>query len=369
MKKLAIYPFDIESIQIAKYKEMLPNYEIVAAVSPPGWGLNNRDISYTDLSEPIGISVQNNLNDIIKDIDGVIFVDSFNDIDFYEDIYSNMKICAYNNKIIVDCIRRKDNEKKMIKEFLYNESKNYINYNEEYEHLNDLSLREIEEINVPVIFVCGLDEETNKFDIQMNIRKFIIDNQYRVSQIGTKTYSDIFGFHRFPDFMYYTHLSEVDKILRFNQYIKDIEKNENPDVIIIGIPEGINPASEIFNNQFGILCYEVSKAVNPDFAIISLPYFDYDLNFFNEIQNISFYKYGFMFDYFNISNARFDYVNSKQFNKRMYTRVEKEKVNKIVDRLRQKNIPVMNIFEKKYINSINEEIIRSLTSNTNISII
>lgn len=58
------------------------------------------------------------------------------------------------------------------------------------------------------------------------------------------------GFYSFPSFMYDSNISEVNKVLMFNRFVRKIEKVEAPDIIIIGIPGGIMPYNRQFTRAF-----------------------------------------------------------------------------------------------------------------------
>ena len=94
-----------------------------------------------------------------------------------------------------------------------------------------------------MVFVASVIENTNKFDVQLGLRKFLQEEGYKVSQIGTKEYCELFGFHAIPEFMYANQLSEADKIVWFNRICKSIELQEKPDIFIIGVPG----ATMVFN--------------------------------------------------------------------------------------------------------------------------
>ena len=47
---------------------------------------------------------------------------------------------------------------------------------------------------------------------------------YKVAQIGTKKISNIMGFYSIPDFMYNNRFSGEETILRFNEFVKKVER-------------------------------------------------------------------------------------------------------------------------------------------------
>lgn len=121
----------------------------------------------------------------------------------------------------------------------------------------------------------GVTNKACKFEIQLSIRENLQSKGYKISQIGSRNYCEFLGFHSFPGFMYNRNLSESEKIILFNNYIKRLENDENPDLIVIGIPGGIMKRNDTFTSYFGIFAYEISQAVTPDYVICSTQYQDF----------------------------------------------------------------------------------------------
>lgn len=90
--------------------------------------------------------------------------------------------------------------------------------------LNSVGLpSERNRINTPVVAICGLAPMTQKFDLQLYFRNHFLRNGYKVSQIGTKLNRQLFGFHTWGEALYDNRFTEVEKIARINQLIRDTE--------------------------------------------------------------------------------------------------------------------------------------------------
>lgn len=125
-------------------------------------------------------------------------------------------------------------------------------------------------IVTPIIAVCGISPMTQKFDVQLYFRDRLMKDGYKVSQIGTKEISYLFGFQAWDDTLYDNSYSEPEKIGRVNQYIKDIEAVERPDVFVIGVPDALIPYTHKHTFRYGIPAYEIFSAVTPDFVVMTL---------------------------------------------------------------------------------------------------
>lgn len=166
--------------------------------------------------------------------------------------------------------------------------------------LNDSNLR-IYNIDVPVIFVCSTFENLNKFDIQLSIRRKLLNDGYKILQIGTKQICEFFGFYSFPSFMYSKEIEECTKVVMFNNFLKKLEVSEKPDIIIIGVPGGILPFSQKAIGDLGITMYKITQAVRPDSVILSIPYKNYTLDELNHLNKIVQSKFNVDIDYYNVS--------------------------------------------------------------------
>ena len=150
----------------------------------------------------------------------------------------------------------------------------------------------------PIIAVSGISPMTQKFDVQLYFRDRFSKDGYKVSQIGTKEISYLFGFHAWESALYDNSYSEIEKIGRINQYIKDIESYEKPDVFIIGIPDALIPYTHKHTFRYGIPAYEIFSAMTPDFMVMTLLNGEYTDEFYDEMQNMCKYRYNSDIDCF-----------------------------------------------------------------------
>jgi peptide maturation system protein (TIGR04066 family) len=221
----------------------------------------------------------------------------------------------------------------------------YYNYIDTQEAFQAIAYEHeyIYDIDAPVIFVLGTGERTNKFEIQLALREGIAGMGYKISQVGTRAYCGLLGFHSFPRFMYSNTISETNKVVLFNHFIKKLEKDEGPDVIIIGVPGGVMPFNNRLPNRFGILAYEVSQAVTPDTAAFSCYYADYYPDYFSKMAEALKYRLGCKVDCYNMSNIMFDWTDSKNLNRPIYSSVNSSFVNQKIRNYQRLATPVFNV--------------------------
>ena len=268
MKKAILFPFDKEVVLLSNFINC-QEYIICGVV----------------VLENSNISVNDKINIPILDIDNVDF-DTFDSIILLDKEYKGHPFIESNIK----------------------KGKSIV-YAEKMEE-NDISqvdlISEEHKITVPVVFVAGTTLYTEKFHVQLALRKRLIDDGYKVSQIGSKSYSNLFGFHSYPLFMN-ENIDNTQKIVLFRKYVKYIEMQEQPELIIIGIPGGIMAVNRKHHFDFGMTAYMISQAVEPDYVIMNMLYSkDYTVEQLEEIRQVYRFRLNFEIDSFHISNALLD---------------------------------------------------------------
>ncbi|HEX2925349.1 MAG TPA: TIGR04066 family peptide maturation system protein [Ruminiclostridium sp.] len=263
--KIIVYPYDDQFTPILRRRELLRNYEVVGLVSPRGWGLNGRDAGQADNGSPLGLSITSDFDGSLELCDAVLFSESRTQLEFEQAFKPKVMKAIETGKDILFIFPLKEEIRNEISKACATRGVNFKYYPEirlapqRIFGEDDLAL----ELDTPVIFVLGTGERTNKFEIQLALRENMMKMGYKVSQVGTRGYCELLGFHSFPGFMFGNGISEISKISSFNRFIKGLEGDECPDVIIIGVPGGIMPFNNRLPNRYGILAYEVSQAVTP----------------------------------------------------------------------------------------------------------
>ncbi len=340
--KAVIYPYDIESAYFFRYSYLNNDFRVVGAVAPAGWGLYGKDVIGMCEEEPSGIEVVNTFHEVDEDFDSVVLVDSYNTLDFNTYILPKIKGIIEEKKNLI-CTRILDEESKSVLKKLCKDAGVIFKYYSDEAHNPYVTNDELVDINVPVIFVMSMANRTNKFDIQLTLRRDLEDMGYRASIIGSKNHGEMFGIHNFPNFMFNNQIRENKKILTFNRLVKDIEKKENPDVIIVGVPEGVIPIGKVLNNNFGVIPYLVCNAVKPDTTILSLLYTNnYNKEYFEEVDKLLRYKFDCNVDCYNLSNTFFDYQESEDNHIPIYTVIDSDFIDGKKDKY-ESSKPIFNI--------------------------
>ncbi|MEA4964158.1 TIGR04066 family peptide maturation system protein [Lutispora sp.] len=345
-KRALVYPYDSESAFLIRFNHLNKAFDSIGAVSPRGWGLVGKDAGAADGGDELGFKVVKDFEEYNdKDYDAVALVDSFKELDFEKIVYPKLELLASKGKDIISLKRIESSHLKLLEELCSNNNVSFRHFVDEKKP--DMpQFTNILDMDVPVIFVLGLGDRTQKFNIQLSLWEGLKSLGYNVSQIGSKNYGNIFGFHSFPDFMLNNDIAEQDKVILFNRMVKRIEINEKPDVIIIGIPGGIMAINKDIAQGFGIIPYMISQAVKADASILSIYYEEYNEDFFKEIELLARYRFRTPIDCFNLSNIKIDYAEVEQSRQMSYLMVDRAFIDNKKNKYEGANKAFFNILNE-----------------------
>ena len=361
-EKVIIYPFTREFAPILRNESLLEEFEIIALISPPGLGVKDEDAGFIDKGNNLGYKIRDSINSKLNDCETVVIADNNLYDEYVDDIkYKQIDRVIDKGKNIICTLELDENLRKKYKEKCQDIGVYFKYYSQESQKNEHVNREFLERIGVPVVFIAGLSEYSNKFYLQLSLRRRLLNDGYIVSQIGTRNYCEMLGFHSFPDYMLKNNISESNKVVLFNRYAKEIVDKESPDVLLIGIPGGIMPFNKEFNNKFGILAYEVSQALTPDFSIFSVLYDDFDESYYDKLFTSIKYKLGFEVDCFNISNNQFNWQESKINKKITLNNLNSNYIDKKIKEYRKLNYPLFNILNKDNEANLFEYMINTLS--------
>lgn len=320
MENILLYPYNRLYESYVRFGCKDIDKRITSLVSPSGWGLVGDCISNKYI-------VSDNFIEEIDKNDIVWFVEddrlSLPDKVLFH--YLNIAINA-KKKILFTRYKNKDQYKKAFdlipqtqRIFL---QKKYLENNEKLVHCY--------RINCPIIIIMGVEEQTQKFDVQIAITRKLEKYGYKISSISTRNDSEIVNMHSFPSFMMGNQLSNLEKIIRYNHFVKNIEINESPDIIIVGIPGSVIPFNDFFHNDFGILAYMISYAVPCDYAIMCMSFPLDGSGDFSELIDDFKIKFGFNIEWCHISSTIVDTTKMIDEHKISYLTMDKKYINEVL---------------------------------------
>lgn len=354
---VVVFPYDDEMYPYLQHVSMLEGINIQILLSPNGWAIDKGHIC--------NYIVQTALSKEDYDkIDTVWLVDSSNSIqeDWLFEVVENM--LKHNKQIIFARNVQKEVYDKIL-QLVKNYSGNMIDVTEKRK-ISDINKRSLYlyDIYTPIISVAGVGERTDKFLVQLAIKKFLEEKDYHVVLVTSRQNSVfLHNTYTFPDFMNANIPTEY-KIVLYNHFIKKIEQEEKPDVILTGISGGIMPVSKLQVSHFGIHAFEILNAINPDFLVMCLYGNNVSDKYVCELKKIMKYKFMTDVDCFYLSSTAQDVftVNRSipiEFFSQKQANIEKLKTKLEVDIDKMEKIYTEIDFEtmgQYIINCLNENI-------------
>lgn len=301
MEKVALYPYNQDSLSVISYIEDIKNYEVKSLLTFREHETYLR--KRADITK-FPITISTNFVKCMGDVDCVIFCDNINQAPLESYIEKINIAKKMGKRVLVD-----QNLFTSLHELdIYTDVE--INDNEIMTGVSgifnkNLLKDSILEISIPVITIYGFYQNCSKFDIQLQLYSYLKKKNIKAGFISSNSMGDIFGMNLMPLFMFEKDISLDNKILRFNKYVFDLVKKNNLDLLVIGVPGGIATYNNTSTNRFGELGLVVGNAVSADIGIMCLGYTRYvDDQYFEYLQNIARFKLNSYIDMFCISNIK-----------------------------------------------------------------
>lgn len=267
--------------------------------------LGNKDLLVTNIINtfdiPYSKSINKNVAQIVYGnsvIDGK--VQSINNIDWESDfdtiITGHLKkvneLCKidYTKYILGKCLEYKKNI------FMFDSIKGYENFVSKLnENGNDCfspyiyresvfpnNFGSLYKCNVPVTAVIGTSSSQGKFNLQLAIRRILLNYGYEVGQISTEPSGYLFGM----DFTYANgygsdnNLKSEEEIYLLNYELRKMESNK--DIVIVGTQSQIIPYSFGNIGFYSLSQINILLALDPDVYVLCINFND-DLDYIKRI--------------------------------------------------------------------------------------
>ena len=363
---ICVYPYSDEVLPLLRHGILLaPEWKITSLVSLRSWGFVGQKIQGRDDT----LTVTKSFEDLPEDTDYILIPEFFGNLNKPSVIRQILsRIIPFLGKIrgILLSTTLDEENYKMLKtacenvcEFIdLNLTLTVIDPIDQYERNKGLL-----EIDVPVVGIMGMWESTDKFEVSLALREKFIENGYQVSQIGSRNYCEMMGFHSFPRFMLDPSVGEAEKIFMLNRCLKQLADEETPDVIIVTVPGSTQQLNNKFPNGFGILPFLVSKAAFLDTLVLCTLY-EPDAKALFEMISTSFkYKYGCEVDAFHMSNTMFDAASISEMDTMRLNHVSRNDVAKIVFNYADLSSPMVDVYDVGGSEKLYNIIVNKLTEN------
>lgn len=355
-----IYPYNLSVSQIMRKRNLLNQLDIQDYVTPRGYLEEGKDLSCIDEDSFTGINAKNDFMKSLEMVDTVIWAEYLHYLrldcknSFKNTIFKNIENAINEGKDIFCLERLSNDEKEYFNKIAMRKKIKFTYFNAEID--NNQVIAQNNAIDIPVIGVMGLNDNCMKFNSQLILRESLQKHGYKVSQIGSKHYSELFGFHSFPSFIFDYNISIIEKIYAFRKFILKIIQEEVPNVMIIGIPRGILNTSDTIIDNFGIIAYLVTCSVKFDYSILNIPCFSINNDFLQEIELLMKYKYGVPLNAIIQSNIVVDLMDEGRLNYNCYKVLSSSEAKRMYEDNLNLCKPVFSVLDHE----CGEKLIRSI---------
>lgn len=373
-KKVAIYPYSDNFYAFVKHFNKYNTFlQVTELVSPTGWGINGKDAGVAYNKPEIGLKISDDIHQAIENCDILMVAECECNETFRKIIINDIITAIERRKEIICTMMLHEDEL----DIFHLKSKSLeVSFHYSPGEVHWLALKDILYIKpkrlyfpkAPVIFVGELMDGLEGFDGVLAVTDYLKSQGYKTITIGAREYCEILGILSLPSFITQTTVSDNEKIIYFNNYIKYLDENEKPDLFVIQLPGAMMKYNDQFTNGFGVTPYLMSQAVQGDYFILSVQYDNIDTKFYNMLSETFTYRFGFGIDCIFMSNKMFDRQNSIQAGKNTFLHLQQEMLdNAISNYYYEAETPIYNIDNLKDYNIMFDQLIEVLTSGNTCS--
>lgn len=326
--KVAIYPYDYEMQPYLQYSSMLKNVKLEIVLTPNGWALENGQL--------YGYKVQTVLSDDdYQSLDAIWITDSVNNLGDKQIYEIVEEFLEHNKQILLSRHIQKETYDNLV-QLVNKHSGKLVDLLESEQNIDFSTIPEkLYDIYTPVINVAGIGERTDKFLVQLAVKDYLERQGYHVILVSSRDNSVCLdNVYALPAFMNDIILPE-HKIILYNHFVKKIEEEEKPEVIITGIPGEIMPISKVQPGHFGIHAFQILNAVNPDFLIMCLYGNELSGKYVKELKQIMKYKFVANIDCFYLGNYAQDVFTVNRSRPIEYFRINTKDKEQLRDDLKK----------------------------------
>jgi len=287
-KKLVVFPTDYRTVTLVRHAHMA-GYQPYALVAPALSMFTGLDISKLDGGEKTEIFLHKDYEQKILESD-LVYFDKSEDVPTKQIYYD---LISYAKK----------NEKRII---ISSELSIQLGIEEAGTPSFDTEktlLHKLLPIDVPIISIFAIGNDCGQIEIELSIRDYFLNQDYSILQIGTQSYTKLFGCLELPEFLFNSELDVQNRIILFNRFLYEHSKSEDPDLIILGVPSPIMKYNDNILQDFGLLPFIIQSAVKSDIGLLNLHYNQYTYEYFDEMMKFCRYRLDIAVKYFGIANT------------------------------------------------------------------
>ncbi len=279
MKYLSAFPYTNDLEILLRNKDMFCDYELKEVISYiEDKTILRRVANENDINTSICFMSETSA------INALLLLDNSRNLNF--DVYLENYNYAIKHNIELVCSKKLFSQLTSI-----NPCNNISLLEKHYTPSAQYYTNKLMSIETPIISVLGLGEHCGKFETQILVNGVLKKRGFKALSLCTNELGTLFGMYSLPKFLFGNTYSFQDKILMFNNFVYDLCKKYEPDVLVLGFPGGITSFEEGLHNYFAEIPLVMSNAIVSDVGILC-SYFThrqlmwYNKNGHSEVQEV-----------------------------------------------------------------------------------
>lgn len=365
MSNAIVFPYSESFYPVVKSKKL--HYETLVLVSPKAWLQQNRRYI-----EP-GWKLTTDFTSNIGQANVLIVADCQNRNIIYNVVLNKIKEFIAPQRSVICCMPLDRNDMEQIESLMQQVGTSFTylcrdKYSVTKELGKDYRISEPEAVVVSFGNLLTEQESSRAVEaVSCQMRK----RGYRTTTITSNNNLCLIGYIKFPDSIFQNNLSDDDKVFVFNQFIKEIDYSEKPDIILLQLPTGVIKYSNSLPNGFGIISYLVSQAVSSDYFILCSPVGLGNAQFYEKMTDGFYGRFGFNINTVVVQDVQLDPLSEEREEVQLFgvdNAVVDEFIEFIYDSYEEQvpHMQYVGITNELIGSTIADNIIRKLEDNVNL---
>lgn len=265
--RLFVYPYTYRNEFL-----MFPlshTYDICGVFIQKGWKFNR------GLLQKKGIKIYETwkLEDFLEECDGVLFYPNeiVNITKLREKILGYMSLCMEKQKNVYCAMNLENAEIKKYNELSQKTRTQFVYFPGETARYEYGWIERLEICDIPIVYIGELCEGAGAKELTVKLSLQMQERGYRVCTVLDDPCASFLGMEATPPFIRQA-MKEAEKVTWLNRFVKDLEREQQPDIFFMQIPGSVSRYSEKILSDFGIYHFYYSNALCPDMFFCAMPY-------------------------------------------------------------------------------------------------
>lgn len=318
-KTLMVYPYTREFTPalswLARQGGEGPNRLLPVAF--PGAGLGGHDAGYADDSRPVGLEVSDDFETALQEAEALLIPEGTYAGAARPLLMHALRRGAETGKEVYCAASLTAEEKAAV----------FAPFEKKTSRLTDLTAPrpgdllqdvlpegrcDLRPPAVPVVLVGELYPGLAPSDALLCLDSAFRRDGYRTAAVLPPPLGAALGLDQLPDFFLDPSVDEESKIYGMNAWMRRLEDERKPDVILIQCPGAMMRYNDEFPNGFGLKAFLLCQAFSPDCVVTAVPCDRVESLFYRELERDFSYRFGRAAGAFVMSNRMLDTLDTHE---------------------------------------------------------